>query len=291
MYSYATLSELLQQEAQTSANALDSTQQAKLLDYARRASKVIEGRTDLWFVPELRTRYYNVYPRDHVNTYYNTLQLDAPLCAITSVAIGDTTLISTDYRLFPYGETPSFELQRKRDTGTWFEYEDTDDLYAVTGTWVSRSRYDTEGWIDSNDTVTATALTSTATSLTVTDADGVDDNLVTPRFSAGQIIRIESEYCIVTAVNTTTNTLTITRGARGTTAAAHDTTTTIYTFNVEPEIVRACQLVTLFNFANIGNYKRVEFNVATGANDQLMEVPDEAMDIMMRFRRKYVKAF
>jgi hypothetical protein len=40
-------------------------------------------------------------------------------------------------------------------------------------------------------------------------------------FDVGDVIQIEQEYILVTAVNSTTNTLTITRGYAGTTAASH----------------------------------------------------------------------
>ena len=56
-------------------------------------------------------------------------------------------------------------------------------------------------------------LAAAATSLVVADAS---------IFDLGDVIQIEQEYCLVTATSSSTNTLTITRGYAGTTAASHN---------------------------------------------------------------------
>lgn len=47
-------------------------------------------------------------------------------------------------------------------------------------------------------------------------------------FQIGDVIQVGSEYMLITALNTTANTLTVTRGYAGTTAAAQNTASTIY---------------------------------------------------------------
>lgn len=82
-------------------------------------------------------------------------------------------------------------------------------------------------WEDSQDTVEDDPLTAAATSITTNDADGADQWGITPRFQAGQLLRIESEYVEVTGVNTSTQVLTVVRGRNGSTAAQHAQDTTI----------------------------------------------------------------
>ena len=60
----------------------------------------------------------------------------------------------------------------------------------------------------------AEALDNSETDLTVASGDAV-------KFAVGDAIRIDNEILLVTAVNTTTEVLTVTRGALGSTAAAH----------------------------------------------------------------------
>jgi hypothetical protein len=62
-------------------------------------------------------------------------------------------------------------------------------------------------------------LSSSATSLVVSDAS---------IFDLGDVIQIEQEYCLVTATSSSTNTLTITRGYAGTTAANHNDLLPVY---------------------------------------------------------------
>jgi hypothetical protein len=63
------------------------------------------------------------------------------------------------------------------------------------------------------------SLASAATSVVVTDAS---------IFDIGDVIQIEQEYCLVTATASSTNTLTITRGYAGTTAANHNDLLPVY---------------------------------------------------------------
>ena len=60
----------------------------------------------------------------------------------------------------------------------------------------------------------AEALDASETDLTVASGDAV-------KFAVGDAIRIDNEILLVTAVNTTTEVLTVTRGALGSTAATH----------------------------------------------------------------------
>merc|ERR1712225_155611 len=83
-----------------------------------------------------------------------------------------------------------------------------------TLTKISNSRYNLSQVRDSG-TTTSVNLDASATTLAV--ADGT-------KFTAGDVIQVEDELMLVTA--TSSNDLTVTRGHAGTTAAAHDGSTT-----------------------------------------------------------------
>ena len=116
-------------------------------------------------------------------------------------------------RLLPPGQSPA-GLLRLVD-GLALEGEVT-----VTGVWGWHDDW-SNAWIDSGDTVQDAPLTVSATTLTVTNADGLDTDGRSPRFQVGHLLRVDDEYLHVRAIDTTTNTLTVTRGVNGTTAATH----------------------------------------------------------------------
>lgn len=89
----------------------------------------------------------------------------------------------------------------------------------VTGVWGWHPAWE-QAWRASQDSTQA-ALTADAPALAVADAGGADAAGETPRFQAGQLLRIEDEYLRVRAVDAVAGQLTVARGAQGTAAAAH----------------------------------------------------------------------
>jgi len=113
----------------------------------------------------------------------------------------------------------------------------------LTGIWgYADDRVD--AWEDSLDEVEDNPLSSAATEVTVNDADGASSMGTAPRFMAGQLVRAGSEYWEVSAVNTTTNKLTVVRARNGTTAAMHVQNTQIDVWR-PPEPVRAAAQITV----------------------------------------------
>jgi len=80
----------------------------------------------------------------------------------------------------------------------------------MAGVWGYNSDY-LQAW-QAVDVITVVGINSSVTSFTVADVDGVDVYGVTPRISAGNYVLIDSEVMLVTATNTTTNTVTVKRG-------------------------------------------------------------------------------
>jgi hypothetical protein len=145
--------------------------------------------------------------------------------------------------------------------------------------WCNRNRFATEAWISSGDTVQDAPLTASATTLNVSLASGVASDGLSPRFQVGQLLRIESEYLVITGIST--NALTVGRGARGSTAAIHVATTAIDVFRPQPEIVRACALMASFNYANIGKHDAISFD--GNKFNKPIEMPDEVKELLEHF--------
>lgn len=148
-----------------------------------------------------------------------------------------------------------------------FVYEDTpDDAIQITGVWGYHPDADA-AWRDSGDTVQANPLAASTTSLSVSDIDaGLE-----PTFQVGQVIALDDEYCIVTAIDLDLNSITVERGALGTTAASHTQGTSILIYDVPHDLVQATlQLAALLYRA---------------ADDPLTIVTDSAVDIVRGLRR------
>ena len=73
-------------------------------------------------------------------------------------------------------------------------------------------------------------MTVNATTITTSDVDGNDAAGLSPRFSVGSLLKIDSEMVEVIGMSTAQNKLTVARGVNGSTAATHALNTTIYTW-------------------------------------------------------------
>jgi hypothetical protein len=91
-------------------------------------------------------------------------------------------------------------------------------------------------WRGTGDTVQNNPMNSSTSSLTVSDADGVDSEGSLPRFQVGHLLKIDSEYLRVTAINTVTNVVSVLRAVNGTSAASHTLNTPIYAYQPPAEL-------------------------------------------------------
>jgi hypothetical protein len=279
--------------------------------FALAAAKIVSERIENEicfqpFDPVVETRYFDVT----ANSYDDLLEqfyMGYPLLETTLVKVGETTLTlwdgtpanrgTSDYYLHPRGLTPAYRLQGL-DGRIWLPTDYSDpaaylQAIAVTGTWGFRRRYGTEGFRASGDTVQSSPLSSSATSLTVTDADGVSWEGVTPRFSPGQLLKIESEFVRVEAVDTGTNALTITRGINGTTAAAHAQNVAISVWYPQPEIVRAVTrwVGLLYNNRAVYETFRVSGGEAGNFTSRIpQDIPEEVASILYGYRLDTLEA-
>lgn len=193
-----------------------------LLHLANEVSRFIDRWCRQVFYPVLATRYFDGKGK--------TKMTIGPLLSLTSVEISEddgltysAVTLDVDFRLTWYGDPndPRCWTQLVIDpNGSETAWPDGSRSIRVIGVWAYADNRAT-AWEPSTDTVQDNPLTAGATSLTVADADGADQLGIIPRFQAGQLLRIESEFIYCSATNTVTNALTIARAQNGTTAAAH----------------------------------------------------------------------
>jgi hypothetical protein len=111
----------------------------------------------------------------------------------------------------------------------------------LTGIWAYADDRD-DCWEDSLDEVEDNPLAVGATEVTVNNAAGAGAFGPAPRFMAGMLARAGSEYWEISAVNTSTNKLTVLRGRNGTTAAQQAQNTQIDIWRPPGPVVDAAQI-------------------------------------------------
>jgi len=236
---YATLTQV---RAYLGLAATETSDDTRLTTFIREASAFVDQYCIRRFDVRQETRKYDypirkasvfgVYSADEWVSLANaagdlsrgTLRMDDDLLSVTTLTNGDATVIaSASYVLEPPNEYPKHLIRLLASSGVAWQLNasgDREQVISVAGLWGYHENY-SAAWCDSLDTVRDNPLTAAATTLTVADADGTAEDLDAPRFQAGQMIRVESEYLSVISVNATANTLVVKRAVNGSTAAAH----------------------------------------------------------------------
>lgn len=164
-----------------------------------------------------------------------------PVLELTSVKVYATTLTAgTDVQGYPPDATaPYWDLQLISTSGDWYSTYYSSTASAVVKVTGQHGYHDDYGnaWRAVDAVADVVGINATVTSVEVADADGSDWRGLTPRFSPGNLIKIGTEFMRVTAVDTTTNILTVVRGENGSTAAVHSNADVIYDW-AWPEDIR-----------------------------------------------------
>lgn len=263
MPTYATLDECKAELlADETVDAAEDTRLRRLLRQAsQRLDKLLQSpREQPLFFPTIGTRNFAVAPQ-RVNSGQNTLYFGDPLLALTSVSAGGSALaVGTQVELYPTDQTPATALRLMTYSTSWYAYQPTSGaplVATITGVWGWHGLYGS-AWL-SSDTLAA-SLNSSATTLTVSDADGEDAYGFAPRFSPGNLIRVDSEYMDVVAVDAGTNTLRVVRGVLGSTAAAHESAAAVSVWQVPDVVRRAVMRQAAFMYARRGAYQTAQVN-------------------------------
>lgn len=263
-------------EAQALMNATTSTvDDALLLALCGQVSRridLLQASAVPWFEPFTEAREYEIR-YDNVDSGRNVFVLPSgdTLLALTSVSLNGSAVSSV--AAYPATRNP-ITMIRRTDHVTWYE-NGTDDppTVVITGVWGYHRRY-SAAWA-SVDTLAAAIVSTTATTFTVADVDGADETGATPRISAGQLVKIDDELCEVTATNTSTNVVTVRRGANGTTAATHLNGAAVSVWRAEDTIRRVTMRQAGLLYARRGAYEQqtiIDVGVVTYPADLLAEL-------------------
>jgi hypothetical protein len=200
---------------------------SKRIDYILQPRKVKRP----FFAPYIESRIMDIRSWK-VNTPNMTFDLGMWLLEFTAVLAGAQNVTSKIRGYYP-GAPPFDKLQINVDTGeTWYTLETSPTIrrrypepLTVTGTWGWHEDWD-NAFVDTatlNGNITNTDLT-----LDVQAGEGA-------LFSPGHMIKIDAEYMEVTSI--ATNTLTVTRGFNGSTAAAHLNTADVSILQIPEDTV------------------------------------------------------
>jgi hypothetical protein len=261
--------------AELKADSSATADLARIRNYIRTVSKRIDelmgSRRRPFFAPYIEQRKFLINGW-RIDSWNNVFWLDnSPLLAFTAVLWGTTDRTSVS-ELYTDRNEINRGLRLTTSTSSWYSSELPPVFVKVTGTWGWHEDWDNA--FDAVDTLQAN-INATVLTLTVADADGADLEGYTPRFSPGNFIQIGTEWMEVTAVNTTTNVLTVRRGRNGSTAAAHTSGDDVEVYQVDIRIRRACIRQAAMLYARRGAFQ-VETVDGVGAvtfpQDQLAEL-------------------
>lgn len=254
-------------DARIENKAAATTDDPQLLRYLRQVSRRIDQmfRVDGWpvrpvFEPYIETRTYPLDARS-INSSLRTFMLPSSLLAVTGVGIGSNTLtVGTNVEAWPDNSSPIPNLRLIDCCQGWYGYDcgtcGEPTLVTVTGTWGIHYDY-ANAWSKVDD-LTAAVTTTTQATITVADVDGADTYGLTPRISAGQLLKINDEFLEVTATDTAAQTATVRRGVNGSTAATHAIGDDVYVWLVEEPVRREVARQAGMLNARRGAYSTVE---------------------------------
>ena len=196
----------------------------------------IDDETGRHFYPTVETRYFDT-PENTEDD--RVLWLDDDLLAAITVTNGDdVVLLPAEYKLYPANRYPKYALRIKESSDYYWVRDDddnTEQVIDVLGIWGHHNNYAREGWatgstLDEGGILTAADLTWTMAA-------------VAP-FEVGNIVKIENELCIVSAVGATGITVRK-RGDNGSTAATHIDTTPVTIWQTQDDIAQAAMEIAV----------------------------------------------
>ena len=285
MSTYATLS---QARNELVADPADTSQDVFLIQYLHDITGRIDETFPRWrFEPmqQMRSQDWS-----SVDPYSGLLTLDAPLLAPQTIVDGDgATLVLWDGAAAtrsaanvapdPLNDTPIRAL-KKLNGQAWQNAsgDSGEGIFQITGLWGFRRGYG-GAWKSSLDALTA-GTASGATSLPVTNPDGADITGRTPRFSPGQLIKVNDEFMHVTATDGVGNTVSVEPEANGTTAASHLSGAIIYTWYPEPTIVRATLRWAALLHSRRGHFEQITVDGLGGVTKFPTDMPQEVKNIL-----------
>lgn len=282
MTDYTTL-DLTKTEIQASSTVDDSQVRRYIRQVSRRIDATMSNSRRPYFAPYTEQRSFPIETSRVDSWANNTFDMRDPLFSFTEV-LRQTTDMTSQVALYSWNNEVAHMLRITNCTQSWYYNCDCTQPFKihVTGIWGWHEDYDNA--YASVDTVQdAGGINASVTSITVSDADGSDLDGFTPRFSPGNLILIGSELLDVTAVNTTTNVLTVRRGVNGTTAAIHSNGDAVKIYQVDERIQRIATRQAALLYARQGAFQ-VETLDGVGVVTYPQDLLTELRNVLMEFQ-------
>lgn len=260
---YATL-DLAKDEVKATGTQYDTMLLRYIHEVSRRVDLIMGNPRVEWFGPWYDTRQIEVNGA-RVNSSLDIFNLPWDLLELETVLLHTTDITATT-QVYPPYPTPYYALQRtSAGVGWYYPYSSRPPTF-VTVTGVFGYHHDYSRAWETVTTMTA-SINASVTSVAV-----VDGTTLQP----GALIRLGDEYMIVTAIST--NTLTVKRGANGTTAAAHDGTVTpvdVELYHIEDNIQRIVYRQAALLYARRGAFEEAKIDgigITSYPQDMLVEL-------------------
>lgn len=259
---------------------LDSGDQVEVLRVLEAASREIDDYTRRTFYAETATRYFDGNGRAEL---WLPLSKDGDLLSVTTLKVdedGDgvyelTLAANTDYWLWPDNVTPKNRIDINLNSTQLSAFPCGRRRVEIVGSW---------GYTAATEIPAATLnedLDSSEVGVDVAAGTGA-------LFEVGQTILIDAEQMYISAI--ATDTLTVTRGVNGTTAAAHtDTNQLIYRYVYIPEVAEAAliQAGRLWKRREAA-YANIIQNPLTGGMEMIKGMDPDVMALLSGVRLRAV---
>lgn len=274
---YATLA-----DARREARAVATTDDDQLLGYLRTVSQRVDRALGHnYFEPHIRQQYYGL-TADRIDSARRLFTFPDPLLVLSAVqANGAALTLTTEVEVWPPVGVPVYQLRLVSTAGYWQTVNcpvDWPDV-RITGTWGMHPAY-SEAWYNAD--ALAGAINASVTSLTVADVDGAGRDGETPRISAGNLLRIDSEFLRVTATNTTANTATVQRGVNGSTKASHDPAATVEVYYPPDDIRQVVARQAALLYSRRGSFEQTQI-FGAGVTTYPPDLLPELVNAMQRY--------
>ena len=247
---YATLDQV-----KKALNITDTSDDQLLLRLLITATKIIDRERGRRHDIRFEIRYFD-RPKESRNIWTTLsveppLRLDDDLLEITQLINGDGTVVSdSSILLEPAGRSPSSRVRLKPQSGvTWASDNQGNEkqIIGVSGFWGYHDDY-TSAWEDSLDAIQNDPLSDETSVISVQAANGVTENMFSPRFEVGMLLRIDNELMMVKSINLELQTLNVVRAYNGSQAVQHSKNASINIYRVMPNIVQACVRLVMWMY-------------------------------------------
>lgn len=290
MPSYTTLQQVRKQRGVLNSTSADQD----LADLIIAASQMVEDICGYNFDCRIFEQTFN----GEVGAINPTLSLDNwPLLEATTVLNGNGDELTSDqYVLLPKGHTYPKTHIRLAEGYYWLapnsapgsatapayspllDVAYAEDALSITGKWGFHRNYGS-AWKRSTLVVGTGGIDNTSTTLPITGSNFAYD--VFPRIDVGHVIRIDTEYLLVTGPveNTQAATaLTVERAYNGSQAAAHTAATVIDVWSVEPVIELATRETVVAAYGARSNPSGETLEAPGGYRIVTVDVPKRVLD-------------